>query len=665
MRTFGLALVVVGIVPVVQAQTDWPVYGHDPGGMRFSPLKQITPKNVSKLQVVWTFDTLAPITIASSAPAAGAGRAEAAAQAAANAAAVPAPEGGQPAGAPSQSPDRPAPPRPRTTESTPLVIGTTMFVGTPYNRVLALDAETGKKIWEYEGPHTPALRGISYWPGSADLPPQVVVTTTDGWLFTLNANTGKPIPGFGNEGFVNLRPGAADKFPNRYYGLSSPAAIYQDLIITGAHLQEQPALGPSGDIRAWDIHSGKLVWTFHTIPKPGEPNHEVWQDDQWVDRAGANSWGFITVDAKRGMLFVPLGTPTTDFWGGDRKGSNLYGSTLVALDAQTGKIKWYFQTTHHDNWDYDLTAPPALIEVRRNGQRIPAVAQSTKQGYVFIFDRVTGKPIYDVEERPVVAGDNQTPGDENWPTQPFPVKPPPIARNSFEPNEIATVTPEHEKYCRELLGMEGGAMTGGPFAQYGPKLRVVFPGWQGGGNWGGTSFDPHLGYLFVNIKNVANISKLVKTADGTSYRRVGPDNPSQSLGFDAYFSDPEKNWPCQQPPWGEFMAVNVDTGEIAWRVPLGSFEELDAKGVPKTGTPNLGGSIATAGGLVFIGATNDAKFRAFDSHTGKELWAAKLNTDAQTVPIAYRGKNGKEYVAIVSNGSAKGGSARVYVFALP
>lgn len=644
MRTISLVLFAGVMISVAHAQTDWPVYGHDPGGMRYSPLKQINTSNVSELRLVWTFDTQAPITSAPAPPLAAAG----------------APAGGE-GGAPA-APVRP--PRPRTSQSTPLVVGDVMYLGTAYNRVLALDAQTGTKIWEYETEHTPALRGLPYWRGHSKVPPQVMVATRDGWLMSLNAKTGKPSLGFGTEGMINLRSGVADKFPNRYYGTSSPPAIYKDLIFTGGQLQESPRVGPPGDIRAWDLNTGKLVWTFRTIPRPGEPNHEAWNGDEWVDRSGANVWGFMTVDVERGLLFVPLGAPTTDFWGGDRKGSNLYGSSLVALDANTGNLKWYFQTTHHDNWDYDLSAPPALIEVRRNGKTIPAVAQSTKQALLFIFDRVTGKPIYDVEERPVLS-DNPIPGDETWPTQPFPVAPPPLSRTTFRPEEVATVTPEHEKYCRGLLALEGGVLTGGPYAQFGPKPRVVFPGWQGGGNWGGTSFNPELGYLFINTKDMANLSKLVKNADGTAYIRVPPENPPVELGRDSYFSDPSKNWPCQQPPWGELQAVNVNTGEIAWKVPLGSFEELDAKGVPKTGTPNMGGPIATAGGLVFIAATNDAKFRAFDARTGKELWETKLNTDAQTVPITYQAKNGKQYVAILSSGASQVDSPRLFVYALP
>lgn len=627
-----LLLLLTAALQVLIAQTDWPAYGHDPGGLQYSPLKQIDNRNVNKLQIAWTYDTRPPVA------------------------------------APAPGTDTPRAVRNRASEASPLVAGGILYLGTPYSRVVALDPATGKKIWEYESEYAPSTRGLAYWPGDRLLAPQVVVGTMSGWLYTLNAKTGKLNPGFGNEGKLNLRPGVADKFPRGRYGVSSPPAIYKNLIFTGAQLQEEPANGPSGDVRAWDIHSGKLVWTFHTIPRPGERNHEAWREDQWEDRSGANAWGFMTVDVQRGMLFVPLGTPTPDFYGGSRKGSNLYGSTLVALDAATGQIKWYFQTTHHDNWDYDLTAAPCLIDVTRNGKKIPAVAQWTKQGLLFIFNRLTGEPIYKVEERPVL-NDNPNPGDENWPTQPFPVKPPPLARMTFQLEEVAKVTPEHEAYCKGLLSLEGGAIGGGPYAQYGPKLRVIFPGWVGGGNWSTPAFHSELGYIYVTSQDLGNLNKMVPSADGSTFRRVAADGAPPNT--DGRFWDGTKKWPCQAPPWGEMVAVNVNTGDIAWRSPLGSFDELDTLGVPKTGTPeHRGGPIATAGGLVFIGATIDARFRAFDAKTGKELWVAKLAEAAKAMPVTYQGKNGKQYVAVFAGGgNIRGGTenpgGRLYVFGLP
>ena len=657
----GLVATAVGVAQTPKPEKDWASHGYDTGARRYSPLKQINTANVSNLQLVWSYDTPAAVPPS---PIRGGGAGADAEEAGAGA-----PARGR-ADARAGAPSRPAP---RQSASTPLVVDGVMYLATPYNRVVALDADTGKEIWVKNIGNTPSIRGLAYWPGTGAIPAQIVFGTSDSasLLISLNAKTGEYTPTFGQGGKVDLRQGVGEKFPKLRVALSSPPAIYRNLAITGQHSQESPSLGPAGDVRAWDLRTGKLVWTFHTIPQPGEPNHEVWKNEQWVDRAGANTWGFITVDEERGIAYVPTGTPATDFYGGDRLGSNLYGSSLLALDAATGKLKWFFQTTHHDNWDYDLSAPPALIDVKRDGRTIPAVAQYTKQGLLFIFDRVTGKPIFGVEERPVVSN-NPIPGDEYWPTQPFPVKPQPIGRMTFSPSEIAKVTPQHEAYCKGLLDLEGGVLTGGPYAQYGPKLSVIFPGWTGGGNWNGSAFNPDLGLLFTPNQDIGMLNKMVKSTTGENmWSRRGPDNAPQMLGTN--FWDGAKGWPCQQPPWGELVAVNVNTGDIAWRVPLGSFEELDELGVPTTGTPNRGGPIATAGGLVFIAASQDARFRAFDARTGKVLWVADLTENGRAVPITYLGKNGRQYVAIMAGGgrpvarrfeeSRIGG--RLHVYALP
>jgi quinoprotein glucose dehydrogenase len=356
-------------------------------------------------------------------------------------------------------------------------------------------------------------------------------------------------------------------------------------------------------------------------------------------------------------VFLPIGCATYDYWGGDRAGANLFGDSLVALDAATGKLKWYFQTTHHDIWDRDLQAPPLLLDVSRNGKKIPAVAQMTKQSFLFILDRVTGTPLYPVEERPVPQ-DGAAPGDRLWPTQPFPSKPGPLARIGFSFDEIAKVTPEHEKFCAELLKTDGGLRPGGPFVPFHEKATIMFPATLGGGNWHGGSFDPQLGYVFVNTSNLGEV--FISTMD----EGVGRPITRRRL-----FWNEEKLWPCQQPPWGELSAVNVNTGEIAWRVPLGSFKELEAKGIANSGTPSLGGSIATAGGLVFVAGTIDDRFRAYDSRTGKELWIADLGAAAHTVPISYLGRDGKQYVAVMVSGGGflrdHGVPANLQVFALP
>ena len=623
-------LLLVVIPFTLSAQTDWPTWGHDRGNQRYSPLTQITPANVEKLKLAWSYDVSEAQPEPVDDPNGRGGRGSAARR-----------------------------PRVRRAQSMPLVVDGVMYLATAYDRVVAMDPETGKRIWTFESKHTPALRGINFWPGTKDLPPQIVYGTQDGMLLSLNAKTGKLVPGFGNEGIINLKTNFAEKYPKQQYGISSPPAIFRDLVITGSGTGEQAVVGIPGDLRAWDMKTGKLVWRFHTIKE------DEWKPEEAAERSGVNSWGISTIDVESGLIFIPLGSPNIDFDGTARKGSNRYGSSIVALDAATGKVKWHFQTTHHDNWDYDLTAAPILASVRRNGRNIPIVIQTSKQGLVFMFERATGKPVYEIEERAVPAN-NTIPGDEPWPTQPIPVKPLPFSRNSFKPEEIATVTPEHEKYCRELLAREGGAVTGGPYTQYGPKLSVVFPAWTGGNNWGGGSYDPQLGYLFVSAKNMANFNKMVKSADGKSWRRVPPDDAPENLGD--YFWDGTKQWPCQQPPWGELSAINVNTGEYAWRVPLGSFEELDAKGVPKTGTPTTNaGSIVTAGGLVFIGATVDGKFRAFDSRNGKEVWVVDHSADGVSNPITYQGKDGKQYVAIYAAGGRHKElvPGKLFVYSLP
>jgi glucose dehydrogenase len=633
------------LVPALEGQTDWPTFGHDPGGQRFSPLKQIDAANVSKLKLAWSYDTEAPPGPELPVQQGQGGRAGAAGASGAAAAS-----------------------RARQTEAIPLVIGNVLYLSTAYNRVVALEADTGKEIWVYQttpDEGTPGMRGVNYWPGDRQSPAEIVLGTTNGKMLALNAKTGKLVPGFGTEGEVDLRKGVADKFPNARYYLSSPPQVYKNTLITGANNGEGPAFAPAGDPRGWDARTGKLLWSFHTIPQPGELNHDTWLDGQWENRGGANAWGFISVDVERGIVYVPLGSANTDFWGGDRKGPNLYGATLVALDANTGKMKWYFQATHHDNWDYDLPPAPLLLTVNRNGQKIPAVAQYGKTGLLFILDRLTGKPIFGVEERPVVS-DNILPGDEVSPTQPFPVKPPALTRNTFSPNEVSTVTPEHEAFCKTQLAQDGGVLTGGPYAQYGPKMRVVFPSVLGGGNFGGISYSPDLGYIFANAQNLASMAKIEPNGTG-GYRRLTAGIPGD-FG-EAPFWWPEKRWPCQQPPWGVLSAVNASTGDIAWQVPLGEFDELTAKGVPKTGTPNMGGSIATAGGLVFIGATIDNKFRAFDAKTGKELWKGELNGQGQSIPITFQGANGKQYVAIVASGGSflrdPPSAGKLFVYSLP
>ena len=608
-----LIMIFIGLIPAsVQGQTDWMTYGGDPGGQRYSSLTQINTGNVTKLVRAWTYH-MKPASVAAK-----------------PAETTPSPRGRRRGGVES--------------EATPLVVGGVMYLTTAYNRVVALEPETGNQVWQFEVKGgSPATRGLEYWPGDRQTPPRLFFGSSDGRLIALDARTGQPVQNFGNSGEVDMKAGVMNGYDETYYGLSSPPNIYKNLVITGAHTQESPSLGASGDVRGWDARTGKMVWEFHTVPRPGEAGHETWEGDSWKARSGVNVWGMMTVDTERGLVFLPLGSPTYDYYGGDRKGANLFGDALVALDAATGKLKWHFQAVHHDLWDYDLSTPPMLLDVVQKGRKIPAVALMTKMGLLFILDRRDGKPVFGVEERPVPKTD--VPGEATWPTQPFPLKPAPLARNSFKRAELATLTPGHQKFCQDLFDKEGGMHNEGPYTHYTTKPSVVFPGTLGGGNWNPMSFDPKLSYLFVNTQDLAGIGFIQKNPEGART----PWSRTSQFGPAGRFWNPEARWPCQQPPWGRLFAINVNTGEIAWEATLGITEGLPGE-KQKTGRPNIGGSVATAGGLVFIGATDDSRFRAFDSRTGKELWVTRLDASAHSAPITYLGKDGRQYVVVTATG---------------
>ncbi len=575
----------------VSAQTDWPTFGHDPGAMRYSPLQQINPNNIGRLQRAWVFHS------------------------------------GKPG-----------------SEAVPVVVDGVMYLIQP-NGIFALEPESGRVIWHYETDGG-ALRGLAYWPGQPGMHPRVFAGVHDK-LVGIDVTTGKPAPGFGTEGVLDLRQGVMGDLQEARYALDSPPAVFKDILITGsANGEGSPSQGAYGDIRGWDARTGKLVWTFHTVPRPGEPGNDTWPEGEWKNRSGVNNWGFLSVDVERGMVFVPLGSPTTDFYGADRHGNGLYGNSLVALDAATGKVKWYQQLVHHDIWDYDPAAAPALFEVMRDGKRIPAVAQITKMGLLFVFNRVTGEPMYGMEERPVPQ--TVVPGEQTSPTQPFPIKPEPLARNTFRKEEMYDLTADHAAFCKDLFE-RNKMFIGDPYTPTPLEGNMlIFPSTLGGGNWGGVSVDPTLGYLFVNVMNVGQFGHMEK--------RVNPKTGEvdyvrkSEYGPYARFWNPETHIPCSNPPFGELVALNVNTGDIAWRTPLGMIESLAAQGLRNTGSANLGGSIATAGGVVFIGATNDRRFRAFASKTGRLLWEQPLEANGHTIPITYLGKDGKQYVAIMASG---------------
>jgi glucose dehydrogenase/cytochrome c5 len=603
------------------------MYGHDDASTRYSPLTQVNTGNVKDLTLAWTYHIKKE---------------------------GPRPQKMGPAG---RGGGR------RLSEATPIMVNDTLYLPTPYNTIVALNPETGDEIWTYKlEKGRPGSRGVSYWPGDKSTPASILSGTSDGRLLSLDAKTGKPMSSFGTDGYVDLKAGADNGFPHAQYDMNSPPGIYKDLVITGAAVQESPAQGASGDIRAWDLHTGKLVWRFHSVPLPGEVGHDTWPGDSWKSRSGTNVWGLMSVDLKQGLVLLPFGSPTYDFYAPDRKGKNLFGNAIVALHADTGKLAWYFQTVHHDIFDYDLESAPVLTDIKKGGKAIPAVAVLGKNGLLFILDRRDGTPVFGVEEKPVPA--SLAPNEEAWPTQPFPLKPEPLGRMSFHTDEIATVTPEQKKYCEDLLATEGGMENRGPYTPFGLKLTIQFPGTIGAANWPGMSYDPKLGYLFVNTNELADVGKLVKNPDGTDplYERHSP------WGDYARFWNNDKFWPCQQPPWGQFWAINANTGEVAWKIPFGTIPELDAKGVHGTGALNFGGSIATAGGLVLIAATNDHIFHAFDAKTGKLLWQTTLESGSYTTPMTYQARSGKQFVVLVATGGSffdMTAGDSVFAFALP
>ena len=655
--------------------SEWPTYGHDPGGMRYSPVSQLTPGNVGQLQVAWVYH-MKPAAASETQPTSS-----------------DAPRAGGPQG---RAGGRGGATGFSSGETTPLVINGVMYISTPYGRVVALDPTTGKEKWVFPLPSgSPSTRGVEYFVGDGTTPPQIVFGSTDGKLYSIDAVTGEPNDSFGMKGVVDLNTEEILQGLQGNDGLSSPPIMYKNLIIIGGRTQEGPAQGPAGDVRAFDVHTGKLVWTFHSIPRKGEPGNETWEGDSWVKRSGVNVWGLMTVDTQRGIVYMPFGAPATDRWGGDRPGDNLYSTSVVAADANTGKYLWHFQMVHHDIWDGDASAPPILFDVKQSGKTLPAVAMMSKNGLVFIADRVTGKPIFGVEERPVPQSD--VPGERTAKTQPFPLKPAPLSRMTMTPADIATVTPELEAACRKLID---GVQLGGPYLPVAyNKLRLQLPGNHGGINWGGASFSPQLGYMFVNsneygqLQGYADRTTTVPPAGAGRGGRDGDPEltqqqaqagrgrgrgagrggggggaPFAAVPGGGRFKDEATNMMCTQPPWGQLTAIDVNTGEFAWRVPLGITDTLPPE-KQKTGRPGNGGSIVTAGGVVFVGATDDSRFRAFDAKNGKELWVVKLGAAAHATPSTYLARDGRQYVVITSTGGgfldAPTADDSITAFALP
>ena len=588
-----------------QSADDWISVGGDRGSSRYSTLAQIDRSNVTKLKVAWTFGTDELV-------------------------------GGKGS----------------TIECTPVVVDGVAYLTTAKRRVVAVGGAAGKLLWDFDplsyGPPAGPMasggvnRGVAYWSdGKPNGQRRILHGTADGRLYSLDARTGKLDPKFGSNGAKDLREDIQRDLTGFGYGPTSAPAIYNDTVIVGFSNGEGPGPAAPGDVRAFDVLSGKQTWRFHTVPRPGEFGNETWAGDSWKDRGGANAWSGITVDTRLGSVFVGLGSAAFDFYGGDRHGDNLFANCTVALDAETGERRWHYQTLRHDLWDHDLPAYPNCVTVWRDGKTIDAIAQVTKTGYLFVFDRQTGEPLFPIEH--VAVPSSEMPGERASATQPIPKLPPPLAAQHFDESNVTNIGQANRQgVLKQLAELKRGPAFNPPSLQG----TVVVPGFHGGANWSGASFDPTSGLLYVNVTNLPNILTLKPTSRASKY-------PYQHTGYHQ-FRDHE-GYPAIAPPWGELIAIDLNSGQFAWRTVLGEFEQLTKRGVPQTGTDNFGGSIVTAGGLVFIGATRDEKFRAFDKSTGKLLWEAQLPAGGYATPATYTA-GGKQFVLIAAGGAGKLGT---------
>jgi quinoprotein glucose dehydrogenase len=611
----------IGVAQHTPTPTGWSASNFDQSANRYSPLTQITPANVSTLQRAWSIHL-------------------------------------KPAGYSGNL---------LVDQAIPLVVGNTMYLGSPYGEVIALDATSGTEKWRFRLPNNdiPAKRGIAYWPGGSGRPASIVFGSNAGALYSIDAATGRLNDWFGDKGIVNTKtPEVMQTGMNVPYSHLSSPTIFKNLIITDAGTSEGPGgsnggSGPAGDTRAWDATTGKLVWTFHTVPRPGEFGYDSWGGESAKNRSGVNVWGYMSLDVARGILYMPLGAPNNDRVGTDRPGNNLFSSSVVAVDANTGKYLWHFQLVHHDVWDYDAQSAPLVVDLQGGNETIPALLVVNKSGLLFTLNRVTGKPIFDVVERPVPKSD--VPGEQVSPTQPFPVKPEPLTQMTISRDNLYKGEPQHQSYCEHLVD-DNNMKLGGPYMPIAAeRYSISPPGPQGGINFWGPAYDPRLHLFVSNTTNLFQAMRLVRQPDG-SWRNAGP------LAGLRRFGDPDRRLPCGPTPWGELVAVNMDTGDIAYRKTLGVSDMLPPD-LQNTGRPSTGGVILTASGLTFVGGTDDFRFRAFATATGDKLWEIKLPSSIQATPITYMGADGRQFVTVVATGGSLTGSDvtndEIITFALP
>jgi quinoprotein glucose dehydrogenase len=618
----ALAAALVSLPFESRTDDEWPAYGRDPGGQRFSPLALINRKNVSNLKVAWRFRT-------------------------------------GDAWQPKHS-------RPTVFEATPLYVDGTLYIGTPLGRVIALDPVSGTERWAFDGKVDRDAgfgdytnRGVSTWTSAAGSR-RIFIATLDARLISLNAADGRPAGGFGDNGVVNLRNGL--RIPARDfsdYEETSPPAVIGNTIVVGSGIADNGSVSqPSGEVRGFDAETGRLKWTWDPIPQdPKARGAETWKNGSARRTGAANAWSILAADPQRGLVFVPTGSPSPDYYGGERLGDNLYANSLVALRADTGALVWAFQTVHHDLWDYDVASPPLLFDVHRNGRTIAAAAVGSKDGNYFILERETGKPVFGVKERPVPKSD--VPGEASSPTQPFPVAPPPLAPQ--RPGEPWGIDEASRRWCAEEIGK---LRSEGVFTPPSVRGSFVVPGNIGGMAWGGAAYDPDRRLLFIPTNNLAAEVRLIPRAAFVRERETAGRSLNGDWEFAAQSGTPygmarrflrsPGGLPCNAPPWGVLNAVDADTGRKKWSVPTGRFPQMGDSGAPPAafGSITLGGPIATAGGLVFMAGSLDAAIYAYDATTGEVLWRGELPASARATPMTYRGPDGRQYLVIAAGGHA-------------